>query len=33
MALLGQMRLGLDTTLGFVNGGLQVRLGRGTVDR
>ncbi len=31
--LLGQMRLELDTTLRFVNGGLRVRLGRGTVDR
>ncbi|MEW6092858.1 MAG: methyltransferase, partial [Chloroflexota bacterium] len=32
-ALLGQMQLRLDTTLGFVNGGLRVRLGRGTADR
>jgi putative N6-adenine-specific DNA methylase len=32
-ALLGQMRLGLDTTLEFFNGGLQVRLGRGQVDK
>lgn len=31
-ALLGQTRLGLDTTPGFVNGGLQVRLGCGRVD-
>lgn len=32
-ALLGQTRLGLDTTLEFFNGGIQVRLGRGQVDK
>jgi putative N6-adenine-specific DNA methylase len=30
-ALLGQMQLKLDTSLGLVNGGLRVRLGRGSV--
>lgn len=30
--LLGQVRVELDTTFGFVNGGLRVRLGRGLVD-
>jgi putative N6-adenine-specific DNA methylase len=30
-ALLGQMRLKFDTSLAFVNGGIHVRLGRGTV--
>jgi 23S rRNA G2445 N2-methylase RlmL len=29
--LLGQMRLDLDTSLGLVNGGIRVRLGRGPV--
>jgi putative N6-adenine-specific DNA methylase len=29
--LLGQMRLELDTSLGLVNGGIRVRLGRGVV--
>jgi len=29
--LLGQMRLGLDTSLSFVNGGIQVRVARGMV--
>ncbi len=29
--LLGQMQMKLDTTLGFVNGGLQVRVARGVV--
>ncbi len=29
--LLGQMHLDLDTSLGFVNGGIPVRVGRGTV--
>ena len=31
LALLGQMHIKLDTTLAFVNGGIRVRLGRGTV--
>ena len=30
-SLLGQMRLGLDTSLAMVNGGVNVRLGRGVV--
>jgi putative N6-adenine-specific DNA methylase len=30
-ALLGQMRIPLDTSLGLVNGGVRVRLGRGVV--
>jgi 23S rRNA G2445 N2-methylase RlmL len=30
-ALLGQMKIKLDTSLGLVNGGVRVRLGRGTV--
>ena len=30
-ALLGQMRLEMDTSLGFVNGGIGVRVGRGKV--
>jgi putative N6-adenine-specific DNA methylase len=30
-ALLGQMRIPLDTSLGLVNGGIRVRLGRGVV--
>jgi 23S rRNA (guanine2445-N2)-methyltransferase / 23S rRNA (guanine2069-N7)-methyltransferase len=29
--LLGQMRIPLDTSLGLVNGGINVRLGRGKV--
>ncbi len=31
-ALLGQMKVKLDTSLGFSNGGVAVRLGRGLVD-
>jgi hypothetical protein len=30
-ALLGQMRLDLDTSLALVNGGIRVRVGRGKV--
>jgi 23S rRNA G2445 N2-methylase RlmL len=30
-ALIGQMRIPLDTSLGLVNGGINVRLGRGVV--
>ncbi|MBI4732707.1 MAG: class I SAM-dependent RNA methyltransferase [Chloroflexi bacterium] len=32
-ALLGQMHLELDTSLGLVNGGVHVRLGRGVVEQ
>ena len=31
-ALLGQMRIPLDTSLGLVNGGINVRLGRGNIS-
>lgn len=33
LSLLGQMHLELDTSLGLVNGGIHVRLGRGVVEQ